>query len=78
MNILCIPVFLPLIVGFVLLFLPNKMKSVSRALALIISVIAVVLAVRIFISGESGYTWSILQIDDLKLDLLLSVTPLGG
>jgi len=56
MNILCIPVFLPLIAGFVLLFLPNKMKPVSRALALIISVIAFVLAVRIFISGDSGYT----------------------
>jgi len=78
MNILCIPVFLPLIAGFVLLFLPNKMKPVSRALALIISVIAFVLAVRIFISGDSGYTWSILQIGNLKLDLLLSVTPLGG
>ncbi len=78
MNILCILVFLPLIVGFVLLFLPNKMKSMSRALALIISVITFVLAVRIFISGESEYTWPILQIDNLKLDLLLSVTTLGG
>jgi len=29
-------VFLPLAVGFVLLFLPNKIKPLSKALALII------------------------------------------
>jgi len=80
-NILCMPIFLPLIVGFVLLFLPNKIKSVSRALALIISVITFVLGIQIFAQGQAEYTWSILQIGEVKLDLLdllLSVTPLGG
>jgi formate hydrogenlyase subunit 3/multisubunit Na+/H+ antiporter MnhD subunit len=76
-NILCIAVFLPLIVGFVLLFLPNKIKSVSRALTLIISVITFILGIKIFTGGASEYTWSILQLEGVSLELLLSVTPLG-
>jgi NADH:ubiquinone oxidoreductase subunit 5 (subunit L)/multisubunit Na+/H+ antiporter MnhA subunit len=76
-NILCIAVFLPLIVGFVLLFLPNKLKSASRALTLIISVITFILGIKIFTGGESGYTWPILQLGNVNLDLLLSTTPLG-
>ena len=77
-NILPVPVFFPLIVGFVLLFLPNTIKSVSRALTLIISVLTFVLGIQIFAQGEAEYTWSILQIGEVQLDLLLSVTPLGG
>jgi formate hydrogenlyase subunit 3/multisubunit Na+/H+ antiporter MnhD subunit len=77
MNILCATVFLPMIVGFVLLFLPNKLKSVSRALTLIISIIAFILGIMIFVSGASDYTWSILQLDGLELNLLLSAKPLG-
>jgi len=91
-NILCIPVFLPLIVGFVLLFLPNRLKSVSRALAFIISIVTFVLGIKIFTGGESaftplealkekaltGFTWPILQLDSLELNLMLSVKPLGA
>jgi len=76
-NILSIPVFLPLIVGFVLLFLPNKFKSVSRALTLIISAVTFVLSIKIFTGGESGYTWPILQLENVNLELLLNATPLG-
>ena len=76
-KILPVPVFLPLIVGFVLLFLPNKLKSASRALTLIISVITFILGIKIFTGGESGYTWPILQLGNVNLDLLLSTTPLG-
>jgi len=77
MNILCIPVFLPLIVGFVLLFLPNKLKSTSRALTLIISGLTFILGIRIFTGGESVYTWPILELENINLDLLLITTPLG-
>ncbi len=77
MNILCILVFLPLIVGFVLLFLPNKFKSVSRALALIISIITFILGIKIFTGGESAFSWRILELDKVSLELLLNVTPLG-
>lgn len=76
-RILLIEVFLPLIVGFVLLFLPNRLKSLSAALALIISIAAFALSVRIFVSGtyNDGF---ILRIGDIKLDLVLTATPLGS
>jgi formate hydrogenlyase subunit 3/multisubunit Na+/H+ antiporter MnhD subunit len=77
LNILCVSVFLPLIVGFIVLFLPNKLKSVSRALTFIISIITFVLGIKIFIGGESAFTWSILQLGNVNLELLLNVTPLG-
>ena len=77
-KILLIPVFLPLIAGFVLLFLPNKIKSLSKALTLIISGFLFALAIQIFTLGQLDYTWSILQIGNLKLDLLLSAKPLGA
>ena len=77
-NTLLTPVFLPLIIGFVLLFLPNRIKLFSRLLTLIISIITLVLAIRIFRAGASDYAWSIAQIGDVKLDLLLSAKPLGS
>jgi len=76
-NILRIPVFLPLIVGFVLLFLPKKLNSFSKTLTLIISGLTFILGIMIFTGGASAYTWSILQLEGVSLDLLLSVTPLG-
>ena len=81
-NILCIPVFLPLIVGFVMLFLPKRLNLVSKALTLVISVIAFALAIRIFNVGETAYNWSILQLGDqfgnLELSLMLNAQPLGA
>ena len=77
-NTLLIPIFLPLIAGFVLLFLPNRIKFLSQILTLIISLITLVLAIRIFRFGAPDYAWSILQIGNLKLDLLLSAKPLGA
>lgn len=75
-RILLIEVFLPLIGGFALLFLPNRLRSLSAALALIISIVAFALAVRIFIWGtyDDGF---ILRIGDIRLDLMLTATPLG-
>ena len=77
-SILSIPVFLPLIIGFVILLLPNKFSSLFRALTLIISIIAFVLAIFIFTSGGSDTIWSILQLETLELTLMLSVTKLGA
>lgn len=74
---LLIPVFLPLIAGFVMLFLPNKIKTLSKALTLIISAFVFVWSVQIFNLGQLDYAWSVLQIGNLKLDLLLSTKPLG-
>jgi len=71
-------VFLPLAVGFVLLFLPDTIKPLSKVLTLIISVITFALAIRIFSLGQLDYSFSVLQIGDVKLDLLLSAKPLGA
>ena len=77
-KILPILVFLPLAVGFVLLFLPNKIKFLSKALALIISVIAFALGIRIFSLGQLDYSFPVLQIGNVNLELLLSAKPLGA
>ena len=76
-NILRNIIFLPLIVGFVILFLPNRMKILSRAATLVISILTCVWAVHIFRFEGLTYAWSILQIDNLKLDLLLTTTALS-
>ncbi len=78
MDILLVPVFLPLIAGFVLLFLPNKIRPLSKALTLLISAYVFVLSIQIFNRDPADYAWSVLQIGNLKLDLLLSATPLGA
>ena len=81
-KILLVPVFLPLIAGFVLLFLPNRFRSISSVLTLIISVVTFVLGITIFTGGKSEYAWSILhlgeQLGGLELVLMLSVKPLGA
>jgi len=76
-RILLIEVFLPLIVGFILLFLPNKVGFLSKLLALILSVTAFVLAIRIFAYGAYDDWFSVLRLGDLQLDLRLSAKPLG-
>ena len=81
-KILLVPVFLPLIAGFVLLFLPNRLRSISSVLTLIISIVTFVLGITIFTGGKSEYAWSILhlgeQLGGLELVLMLSVKPLGA
>ena len=77
--ILTVPVFLPLIIGFIVLFLPSKLSVLFRALTLIISVVTFILGIVIFASGESQFSWSILTLaeDQFNLSLLLNVTVLG-
>ncbi len=77
-NILSITVFLPLIAGFVLLFLPNKMRYFFKGFTLIISVFVFARSIQIFRFGSPDYAWPIFQIDNLKLDLLLTARPLGA
>ena len=77
-NTLPTIVFLPLIAGFALLFLPNKLRPLAKLLTLIISAFVLVKSIQIFRSGPLDYAWSILQIGNLSLDLLLRTTPLGA
>ena len=76
-NILRNIIFLPLIVGFVMLFLPNRIKPLSRAATIVISILTCIWAIRIFRLEGLNYAWPILQIDNLKLDLLLTTTALS-
>jgi formate hydrogenlyase subunit 3/multisubunit Na+/H+ antiporter MnhD subunit len=77
-NILTITVFWPLIAGFVLLFLPSKIKILPKVLTLFISALTLGLAIRIFTIGRLDYIWPLVQIGTLRLDLLLSARPLGN
>lgn len=71
-------VLLPLIAGFVLLFMPNKIKGLAKVLTLVISGATFVWAGRIFTSGSLDYSLPIFQIGTLKIDLLLAAKPLGS
>lgn len=80
-KLLLIQVFLPLIAGFVMLFLPNRIKPLSKALTLIISVVTVALSIWIFRLvqlGELACSLPIFQIDNLNLELLLIAKRLGA
>ncbi len=72
-----IPVLVPLAVGFILLFLPGKMRFLHKLLALVVSIIAFAAAVKIFNSGRGEFAWGVLQLDNLNLDLLLTTTALN-
>jgi formate hydrogenlyase subunit 3/multisubunit Na+/H+ antiporter MnhD subunit len=76
-NSLSVLVFLPLISGFILLFLPSRLGYFSKILAFFISVYAFILSIRIYRFESDNFGWSLVQIGDFKLDLVLSATPLG-
>ena len=59
---LLIPVFLPLIAGFVMLFLPNKIKTLSKILTLIISAFVFIQSIQIFNLGRLDYAWSVFHV----------------
>ncbi len=76
-HILSILVFLPLIAGFVILLLPNTLKSLSKALTAAISAVTFILAWRLFgMAGPPSVVWPIVRLEglDFELSLLLSVT----
>jgi formate hydrogenlyase subunit 3/multisubunit Na+/H+ antiporter MnhD subunit len=77
-NILLKIVLLPLVAGFILLFVPNSIKGLAKILALIISAVTFLWAGQIFTQGAIDYSLPIFQIDNLKLDLLLTAKSLGS
>ncbi len=73
----------PLVVGFVLLFLPRKVKGVSILLAVVISLGVFVLSIISFYKVSTTDfipSWSLLniQLGDISLNLLLAAKPLGS
>ncbi|HIJ71562.1 MAG TPA: hypothetical protein HPP87_09410 [Planctomycetes bacterium] len=76
-KILLIPIFAPLVAGFLMFFVPNTMKPLHKLLALAGAVVSFLLAIRIFSSaGVLQYSCSIVQMGDFNLDLLLMTSPL--
>lgn len=81
MNILSFIVFLPLIVGFVLLFLPRKFSLFSRGASLIVSIATFILGIQIFRLAKAyqlDFALPILQIGNFRLDILLNATALSS
>jgi len=77
-NVLFITVMLPLAVGFVLLFLPNRTRQVGRIATMVVSVLTFVLGIWIFAARPEGCSQSVLEIGRFKLELLLDAQPLGA
>lgn len=77
-RILLYPVFLPMAVGFVLLFLPRRAKPLFKLVTVAISLIAFVLSIQIFRLEGAMYARPVLVLDQFRLDLLLTAAPLGS
>jgi formate hydrogenlyase subunit 3/multisubunit Na+/H+ antiporter MnhD subunit len=77
-RILLYPVFLPLAVGFALLFLPRRGKPLFKLVTVAVSIVAFVLSIQIFQLEKATYNWPILELGEFRLDLLLAATPLGS
>jgi formate hydrogenlyase subunit 3/multisubunit Na+/H+ antiporter MnhD subunit len=82
-EILLYPIFVPIIIGFILLFLPSRLRLLSKALAMPIAVAVLLLSIIIFSNASPGpselnFTFSIVQIDNFNLDLALNAKPLGS
>ena len=70
-KILLIPIFVPIVAGFLFLFVPGKLRGPLKTASLLISLLAFGVAIKIFGLSELEYAWPILRIDELQLDLLL-------
>jgi len=76
-TLLLITVLVPLAVGFVLLFLPNKLKAVFQKLALVIAALTFVLSIWIFAGRPQDYSLTVLQLGDCLLIAIYSLKAVG-
>ena len=76
-KMLLMPIFVPLAVGFVLLFTPAKWKLLHKGCGLLFSVFAFLLAVKIYRAGEIALDLPILDLWQVKLNMLLATTHLN-
>ncbi len=77
-RILLYPVFLPLAVGFVLLFLPRRLGPLFKLTTVAVSILVFVLSIRIFRLEGATYGRPIFALGEFQLDLLLAATSLGS
>ena len=76
-KLLLMPIFGPLAVGFVLLFTPAKWKLLHRGCGLIFSVLAFLIAIKLYTIEAVVYNLPIFDLWEIRLDLLLQTTALN-
>ncbi len=76
-NPMCVIVFLPLIAGFIAMFIPNMLKGLTKLAALIISIYTLVLAIQIHQTGATDFNWMLFELENFSLELMLSAKSLG-
>ena len=76
-KLLLMLIFVPLVVGFILLFTPSKWKLLHKGCGLIISGFAFFAAVKLFTAGKIVFDQPILDIWQVKLNLLLETNHLN-
>ncbi|MFC1761839.1 NADH-quinone oxidoreductase subunit L [Planctomycetota bacterium] len=77
--LLLIPVFVPLVVGFALLFIPTRVlmtRLLGSVCCMAIAMFTVLVAFSILLKGQGQFTWTILDIEGIDLRLLLRVDAL--
>ncbi|MBN2019176.1 MAG: hypothetical protein JW749_03005 [Sedimentisphaerales bacterium] len=76
-NRLFITVFLPLAVGFVMLFLPGRWRVLSQLLAIVVCGLSFVLSILIFRVGPAGYELYAFKLTGVDLTLSFAAEPLN-
>ncbi|MBU1260758.1 MAG: hypothetical protein KJ757_02040 [Planctomycetes bacterium] len=77
-ELLPIIVFVPLVLGFILLFLPRALRRFSAALTLLITALVLLGAINIFQVKTLNYSVPIFNLQQINFDLLLRATPLSA
>jgi len=78
-DLLATMVFLPLLAGFALLFVPNKLRALAKALALVVSLVTFYWAVQIFRNTPvAPYVWDLAGTFAVDLELALKADPLSS
>ena len=76
-NRLFLTVFLPLAIGFVMLFLPGRWRLLSQFMAIVVCGLAFVLSILIFRVGPSGYEGFAFNIAGIDVTLSFVAGPLS-
>jgi formate hydrogenlyase subunit 3/multisubunit Na+/H+ antiporter MnhD subunit len=76
---LLIPVFVPLVVGFVLLFIPTRIliaRQLGSVCCMAIAMFTVLVAFSLLLKGSGQFAWTLLDREGIDLCLLLRVDAL--
>ncbi|MFH1371373.1 MAG: proton-conducting transporter membrane subunit [Planctomycetota bacterium] len=76
-NRLFVTVFLPLAVGFVMLFLPGRWRRLSQFIAMVVCGLAFVLSIMIFRGGPAAYEGYTFNLAGIDLTLNFAAEPLS-